>query len=300
MLNPLILTFPLILCAGCEVADTRSAGLGAGQALASDSCHTVSAAIRLSAEVSETSGLALSSSAAAFWTHNDRGGEPYIHAVGVDGRPLGRTAITGAALEDWEDIESGPCDSGMCLYIADIGDNSGSRGSVTIYEVAEPKPGAAASQAARALHARYPDGPHNAESLFILPGGDLYIVTKGDDGPITLYRYAASARAGNGAILEKVREIMPAPDGRPGRVTGASATPDGTHVAVRTYSTLYIYEANALVSGSGPAPVVVDLRGLGEPQGEGVAMDDDGTVWLSTEAEESGATPRLARLSCRL
>lgn len=295
MIHPLSLTFPLLLCAGCDVHDPRADATG----IVADACRTVAAAIPLPNDVRETSGLALSSTSPdVLWTHNDRGDAAYIHAVDGDGRHVGRTAVAGAGFEDWEDIESGPCDGGTCLYIADIGDNDGSRESITIYEVVEPEPGAAATQPARALHARYPDGPHNAESLFMLPGGDLYIVTKGDDGPVALYRYPVSARAEGNVVLEKVREIMPEPAGRPGRVTGASASPDGSRVVIRTYAALYIYEAGALTGGGTAAPVVVDVRHLEEPQGEGVVLADDGTVWLSTEAEESGASPRLARLSC--
>jgi hypothetical protein len=294
MLHTLLLAFPVMLCAGCdlqsEVAQVPVFG---------DSCHTIQSAVRLPAAVSETSGLAVSGvDPDLLWTHNDRGNDPVLHAVSAQGTLLGSVTVKGAELIDWEDIDAAPCASGTCLYIADIGDNDGARESVTIYEVAEPAPGDRSTATARALHARYPDGPHNAESIFILPGGDLYVVTKGDDGPIAVYRLAKSQQGAPGAVLELVREAMTEPRGRADRVTGAAASPDGSRVAIRSYGSLYIYAVDALVGGSETAPLVIDLQSLGEPQGEGVAIANDGTVWLSSEAEDGDASPLLSRLSC--
>lgn len=295
MLHTLLLTFPVVFCAGCDTNSDR-----ARVAAFSDSCHTMQAPIRLPDAVRETSGIAVSgANEGVLWTHNDRGNDAVLHAISVEGALLGSVVVSGAALVDWEDIAAAPCASGMCLYIADIGDNDGSRESITIYEVPEPSPGDGSTAAARALHARYPDGPHNAESLFIL-GGDLYIVTKGDDGPIAVYRLLKSQQGEPGAVLERVREAMAQPQGRTDRVTGASASPDGRRIAIRSYGSLYIYGADALVGGGETAPFVVDLRHLGEPQGEGIAIRDDGTVWLSSEAENSDASPSLTRLGCML
>lgn len=295
MLHTLLLTFPVVLCAGCDTNGER-----AGLPAFTDSCHTVQTPIRLPDAVRETSGLAVSgANEGVLWTHNDRGHDPVLHAISAEGTLLGSVTVSGALLIDWEDIDAAPCASGTCLYIADIGDNDGSRESITIYEVPEPSPDDRSTVAARALHARYPDRPHNAESMFVL-GGDLYVVTKGDDGPIAVYRLPKAQHGQPGAVLERVREAMVRPESRTDRVTGASASPDGRSVAIRSYGSLYIYAAEALVGGGETAPLVIDLRQLGESQGEGVAIRDDGTVWLSSEAEGGDASPSLARLSCAL
>lgn len=294
MFHTLLLIFPAVFCSGC-MNDSS-----ARMSVAADSCHTAQMSVRLPEAVRETSGLAVgSASGEVLWTHNDRGNDAVLYAISTGGALLGSVAVTGAELIDWEDIDAAPCASGMCLYIADIGDNDGARESITIYEVPEPAPDDRATAAARAFHARYPDGPHNAESLFIL-GGDLYIVTKGDAGPIAVYRLPKSQQGTTGAVLERVRQAMAQPDGRMDRITGASASPDGRHVAIRSYGSLYIYAADALTGGGETAPLVIDLSYLGEPQGEGVALRDDGTVWLSSEAEDGDASPLLARLSCTL
>ena len=84
----------------------------------------------------EASGVAVSrKSTDVLWSHNDSG-EPVLIAVGTDGEPRGRVWIAGAAVEDWEDIEAGPCPGGSCIYIGDIGDNNAKRGSLTIYPAA--------------------------------------------------------------------------------------------------------------------------------------------------------------------
>lgn len=300
VLHTFLLALPVLLCTGCDIHGDPDGR----EAAAADTCRTVQMGIIMPQVTHETSGLAVSGrDPEVFWTHNDRGNEAHLYAVRSDGTLASQVIVGGAEHVDWEDIERAPCASGTCLYIADIGDNDGSRESMTIYEVPEPELAGDVTVQARALHARYPDGPHNAESIFILPGGDLFIVTKGDDGPVALYRYPAAARgAGAGAVvvLERVREAMARPENRLQRVTGASASPDGRHVAIRTYGALFIHAADSLVGAGEAVPIsTIDLRPLQEPQGEGVAITNDGTVWLSSEAAGDGA-PQLARLGCTL
>ncbi|HEX6309467.1 MAG TPA: hypothetical protein VFZ69_14820 [Longimicrobiales bacterium] len=291
MLIPLLVA----LCStGCDPAPRAAPPAGTGV------CRIVESARALPRAVRETSGIAVSSQdAAVLWTHNDRGHEPLLYAVGADGRLRTRTVVTGARLVDWEDVESGECDGVRCLYIADIGDNSSSRESITIYEVPEPAADAAATAPARPLHARYPDGPHNAEALFAMPGGDLYIVTKGDRGRVSVYRYPASARADSMVTLEHVRQLRLPAAGDRELVTAANASPDGAWIAIRTYTMLHFFAATELLGDGNAEALTFDLRPLGEAQGEGVAFGSDGTVWLSSEAD-GDVPPQLARLLCTL
>ena len=131
----------------------------------------------LDAEIHESSGAAVSRAhAGIFWTHNDSG-EPLLYAVDAEGRTAGRVRITGAAVEDWEDVALAPCPAGGdCLYVADIGDNDAERPSVTVYRVREPAPNASASAPAEAIRLRYPDGAHDAEAMFVLDGA-IHVVT---------------------------------------------------------------------------------------------------------------------------
>src|SRR5690606_26140153 len=135
----------------------------------------------------------------------------------------------------------------------------------------EPAAGTRATEAARAMTAVYPDGPHNAEALFILPSGDLYIVTKGDTDASALYRYPAAARGSARVTLERVGAALPLRSAEE-RVTGATSSPDGQWVAIRTYETLYFFRAAALTSGAAQDPIAFELASIGESQGEGVAL----------------------------
>lgn len=81
------------------------------------------------------------------------------------------------------------------IAVADIGDNDATRSHVTIYRVPEPSPRDAETAVSEAFHATYPDGPHDAEAFFVTDAG-LFIVTKGDRGPVALYRFPTELRSG--------------------------------------------------------------------------------------------------------
>jgi hypothetical protein len=158
-----------------------------------------------------------------------------------------------------------------------------------------------ATDSARLIVAKYPDGAQDAEAIFVLPDTSIYLITKGRHGPIALYRLPRSAQVpGQIATLERVREI----DGRPRNardwVTGASASPDGRWVVVRSYRSLVLFETGNLV-GTGPLEFTrFDLRRLRERQGEAVAVNDSGEVWLTSESEVRRFRPTMAALRCRL
>ena len=77
----------------------------------------------------ETSGLVTSDS--VFISFNDSGGEPALYYFNRDGNLLQKTVIQHATNADWEDIAS----DGSYFYIADVGNNFGSRDTLTIYKV---------------------------------------------------------------------------------------------------------------------------------------------------------------------
>ena len=256
---------------------------------------------QLPAEARETSGLARSAlHSDRFWTHNDAGGQPELFALDARGLLIRRVRVNGATMTDWEDVATASCNGESCLYIADIGDNDGDRDHIVIYRIPEPADHAVETAAAVALRVRFPDGPRDAEALFTDSAGNLYLVNKGRREPIFLYRHPAGHADGI-ATLERVRELFPQPANDLDRVTGAAASPDGRWVAIRTYRALYFYAAAELIAGDAAVqPLVADLSAVGESQGEGVILTDDGTVWLSSEAESNDAMPSLSRLRCTL
>lgn len=255
----------------------------------------------LPAALRESSGLAASRSRdGVLWTHNDSGWEAEIFAISPDGRLLGTFQVVGATNVDWEDIAFGPCPAGECLFIGDIGDNDAARDHVVVYRLPEPGIGATTATGAEAFRFRYPDGPRDAEGLFVMPGGDLYFVTKGGDEPPTLYRHRGALRSAEVVELERVTALHPERVDLLDQLTGADATPGGEWVAIRSYKALTLYRGAHLVRGDTVPAVTFDLTPVGEAQGEGVALLPDGTVFLSSEGGFGKAAATVSRLRCRL
>lgn len=284
--------------AGCGAAGDGGEDASADGAPRETSCRVEEKGIELPAALRETSGLAASRrQPGLFWTHNDSGNGPFVFALRADGRLAGQVEVDGAENVDWEDAASGPCPGGGdCLYVADVGDNPAARGDVAIWRIPEPSPGASISAHPVRLAARYPGGPRDAEALFVLPGGEAYVVTKGDGAPTELFRWPAE----DGGIMQRVRQLAPAADQLGDRVTGAGASPDGRWVAIRTYSTLHVWRTDDLLRDGGRPAVEMDLVPLGHSGGEAVALGDDGSVVLTSEGQGERVPPTLSRLRCTL
>jgi len=259
-------------------------------------CRVVTKETPLPPPVGESSGLAASrKQPGVFWTHNDSGGDPAVYGVNLAGERVASVRVKDAQNQDWEDMAVGPCPGGGdCLYLADTGNNGGRR-EISLYRVPEPEPGARETKDAKRFRARFPQGSPDAEALFVLPDGAVYLVTKGNQGPVELYRWPLQEKGD--ARLQLLHRLAPRPEQLGDRVTGASASPDGQWVAIRTYSTLALYRTPELLAGGGPA-YTTDLSILGEAQGEAVALGDDGTVMLTTEGGSQSFPGGMSRLSC--
>jgi hypothetical protein len=265
-------------------------------------CRDVARIATLPAVLDEASGVALSRTyAGVLWVHNDSEGTPSLYALDSHGRLLAEIEVPGAVTQsDWEDIAPGPCGAGECLYIGDIGDNLHDRQDRAILRLTEPEPVTGAAGTVDRFPIAYPDGPRDAEAVFVLPDTTLYVVSKGRNGPVTVYRYPPPLRAGERVVLETVQQLTPGLVQLPDLVTGASATPDGRVVAIRTYTHVQFYmwaddTLAAVWPGAGH-----DLGPLAEPQGEGIALAADGTVYLVSETGLERRPPPLSRLRCPL
>ena len=98
------------------------------------------------------------------------------------------------------------CPGGTCLYIADTGDNAEERAQIVLYRVPEPVP-EVPSASAEAFQMVFPDEPQDVEAMFVLPGEQVYFVTKGAERPIALYRYPGPLRTDQTVELELVRDV---------------------------------------------------------------------------------------------
>ena len=225
--------------------------------------------------VSELSGLVASRRRAGiWWGHEDSGAGPVLWALRGDGSLAGRWDVAGAAAVDWEDIAAGPGPGGRpVLYVADIGDNAAARASVDVYRVPEPGPGSAATAPAARLTLRYPDGPHDAETLLVDPrGGTLAIVTKGLAGA-RAYTLAAPLPFGGRATLRAGPRIGLA------LVTAGDVSRDGSVVALRGYGqvALWARRGGESLTSTLRRPPCTSPTPLADGQGESLALDATGT-----------------------
>jgi hypothetical protein len=251
-------------------------------------------------ELPEASGIAVSRRVPGrLWAHNDSG-QPFLFALDTRGSVTGRLQLSGVKVEDWEAVAVGACPDGSCVFVADIGDNDAERKRITVYRFPEPSASEASVAVNDLFHGTYPDGAHDAEALFVMPDGGIFIVTKGDTGAVALYRFPRELRAGATHRLERVG--TPAGSGKPGengRITDGAVTADGESVVLRTGDRLTFHRTADLLAGNWTPATTVDVKPVGEPQGEGVAIGADKTVYLAGEGGGKSRAGTFARLTCR-
>ena len=241
--------------------------------------------------IPEASGLALSHrTPGVLWTFNDSD-DPAVYALDRDGAVRGHVVVQGVQTKNWEDISVGPCGSRSCLYIADIGDNHQRRDTIAVYRVAEPAPTDRETAPADAFIARYPDFPHDAEAMFVTPDEGLFIVTK--DKPAAVYRFPEPLQPGRMVTLQQVG-LLPM-----GGVTDAETSPDGVWVGMRSKEEMLFFRTQPLTSGRTEHGTPINLRGLHEPQGEGIAIAGDGTVFLASEGGNKDVPGTFTSVKCR-
>lgn len=279
--------FSVLLAWGCGPVST---GGGPG-------CSPSLTAVRLDADLHESSGIAVSlRHGGIYWTHNDAGS--VLFAVDGSGAVVARLPVR-PRLRDWEDLAvSGCLQGGSCLYLADLGDNYEERTHGRILRLPEPDPAAPDTVRPEVFPVRLPDGARDIEALLVLPGERVLVVTKGRNHPVTVYRYPGPLRPDT-VTLEEVQRLSENPRILPRQVTGGAVSPHGGLVALRTYEALQFYRvvSDTLVPLEGG---LVNLRPLLEPQGEGVGIGLDGAVVLASEGGPAGAPGSLSFMSCRI
>ena len=274
-----------------------ASGPAAAQPAGAPQCKSASGLVRIP-ELPEGSGLAASRrTPGRFWSHNDSG-DAVLFALDAQGTVSGRLRLSGAKVEDWEAVAVGPCPAGSCIYVADIGDNDAERGQITVYRLDEPAAASGSGSVTGVFHASYPDGAHDAEALLIAPDGRLHVVTKGDTGPVSLYRFPSELRSGSTMRLERVGAARPSTPSGNDRITDGAVSPDGQWVVLRSTSALMFHRAAELFAGQWREAARVPLAALGEPQGEGVAFGPDRAVYVAGEGGGKKQPGTFARLPC--
>lgn len=214
--------------------------------------------------IDESSGLVDRGSTMV--TTNDSGDDAVVYLIDPrTGATIGRTEYADSVLDVEALAPAGPA----AVWAADIGDNRRVRPAVRVFRV--PVGTGERDVDAPAYDLVYPDGAHDAESLFVA-GGRLHVVTKGILGG-TVY---VAPRHLDGSGANRLRPV--------GRVsvfaTDAALFPDGRHVLVRGY-------------GSAEVRTVPGFRKVAEfelpdqEQGEGVSIGPGGRIRLSSEGANS-------------
>jgi len=276
--------------------------LGAGAAGAAELQCLLERAPGSLSSLPEASGAAVSRKTPGIvWSHGDSATiTPYLFAFTARGAARGKVRLEGIEVTDWEDIAVGPCGRSSCVYVADIGDNRAARESISIHRFVEPGPRDPVAPLLDSFHATYPDGPHDAEAFFVTEAGEMFVVTKGETGSIALYGFGPSPRPGASTVLRRVAVIKADTVPRNRRITGASASPDGKWVALRTRDAILIHETARLQRGDLASSRSYDVTALREPQGEGIALGPSGAVFLTGEGGGKGAPGTLAAGVCRI
>ena len=279
-------------------SDTKHAGTAAGETkVAPDSMGTspadvVTVAIRTTRNVRESSALAKSANRPdVLYTINDSGNEPILFVLDTTGADRGAWRVKHSTNVDWEALAIGACatrSSASCVYVGDVGDNDAKHPTRTLYRVPEPDARDSAftgTVSAEHVTFAYPDQRHDVEAIYIAPNGDAFLITKrpqrGTRGrlrPALVFRVPASAWSSKKPVMaELVDSLSIVPGSAPLRtITDASLSSDARHLAVRTYTQLFVYTTDPSTGRvtTGIAPTICNLTVLGEPQGEGV-------TWLS-------------------
>ena len=180
----------------------------------SDSRDTAHMAVRqagvISSELSELSGLTSTvgfnqegqKNQTILWGHNDSGNATEVIAFTSQGELLLRVSLPVKSI-DLEDIDAGPCPSNYpqqteCLWLADTGDNQGTRQNVKL--IVFPVPQMNSVQPNRLLHLdssqiteltlTYPNNESpNVEAFALSHQGDVFwLFEKSDQSQIRIWQ----------------------------------------------------------------------------------------------------------------
>jgi hypothetical protein len=247
----------------------------------------------LQGSVRETSGLLYLDK--RLITHNDSGGEPVLYEIdSVSGDVIRRVAIGNATNTDWEDL----CRDSTHIYIADFGNNEGSRRDLRIYRLPVSDYLLTDNDTvwADTILFYYSDQRDFTQSLFttnfdaealICYGDSLYIFTKNWGNNWTNI-YALPKIPGSYQV-EKIDSINAA-----GLVSGATYNPCSGSVLLTgyTFSSHFIiairdFEQNGF-SGGSVEKYALEIQPGSSIQIEGIAAANENQYFLTAEESFSG------------
>jgi hypothetical protein len=229
--------------------------------------------------IHESSGLVISRAHDDLaYTINDSGNAPLVFAVQIStGTVVGTTRVEGGQLRDTEAIS---IDRHGTLWVADTGDNLGSRTDAALYALAEPGPGNH-TVTARRYPISYPNGHPDVEALLINPRTDTKLLVSKGLFAGTVYALPTTLHTDRANVPKTVKGRVP------GTITDGTFTTDGAYAVLRNYGSIYVLDPknwSELHSQDSPA----------EPQGESIAAEASGHSLLVGSEGADSALIRVA------
>ncbi|MEO1526471.1 MAG: hypothetical protein AAFX06_13625 [Planctomycetota bacterium] len=241
-------------------------------------------------KLTESSGLAFSHvDDECVWSHNDSGGAARLYAFNEKGDCCGRLTLEDVKAVDWEDMASF-VDGVPRLIIADVGDNSARRGSVSLYLLDEPNPKKKTKVGSfHHLKVQYADGGRDCESVAVdVANRRILLLSKSPFGG-SLHSLPLPGRSED-SVRSKVVATrigsVPLP-----MATGMDFDPATGDLWVTSYFQAFCF----------PAPKPIEERVKELPRGynlpklrqiEAIAVDDKSRVWVTSE----GSPTKMRRL----
>ena len=193
---------------------------------------------------------------------------------------------------DTEDLARGPDGT---LWLADTGGNRITRSSVRM--VGRRPDGRRVT-----VVLRLPAGPVDIEAVIVSNSSNVVMVTKASDGKSHVYWAPMPTSLGQESFASltdvgvlDVRALNDLTDGqRSPLVTGAALSPDGSHVALRTYTDVFEYDVGSTAI---PRQLVAETpRWVGQvtqPQGEAVLYTRDGSAFVLFSEQRNSPVLRI-------
>ena len=243
-------------------------------------------------QIDEASGMADSRSQPGnVWIHQDSGSPAELALLGNDGQVKGKITLSGATNRDWEEMAMGPGpkEGTNYLYIGEIGDNSARYDTYQIYRLPEPANLQTPVAQVERINFRYPDGSRDAEAMFVDPRTkDIYIISK-REAKVRLYRLAYPQNVNEVTVAQAFGELPLT------FVTGAAISPDGSEIAMRTYTAISYWKRNAgqTIADALQNGTSRQLPYRQEPQGEAICFEKDGKGYFTISEKASASSINL-------
>jgi len=209
-----------------------------------------------SGDVDEVSGMVVSHvHSDVIYVHNDKGDSSRLFALNVNnGVTLAELTVDNVRNYDWEDLTYGPCADDCrrqncsssvqplryCIYIAETGDHGGDGAVNNIYMIREP-------DVIQDQHVTVVDTlkfswtEPDCETLMIDPTGQLYIMSKVDNGGSRMAALPSSAWGGQRVNLDMTQAATCKVFTTHNDPQGGDISPDGKEMVLVFEDDVYYY-----------------------------------------------------------